>query len=169
MPVRKTKLYLETSVFGFYFDEREINRYKCEATRRLFEQIHLGFFEGHTGAVTILELERTKDVTLKESIFKLLNDFYVQVLKLNENEKDEIQKLAKEFMTRGAIPNDKVDDAVHLATMVVRPELQILVTWNCRHIANINVERKIKVITIDNGYEFNFRILTPEEIVIYEK
>lgn len=135
MQIRKTKLYLETSVFGFYFDEMEVNRHKRVATRQLFEQIKLGFFKGHTGAVTILELERTSAKYL--TMFRLFRDFYTEVLKLDENERDEIQMLSEEYVSRGAIPEDKVDDAVHIATLVVRPELQILVTWNCQHIAKI--------------------------------
>ncbi|MCX6843658.1 MAG: hypothetical protein NTX53_15425, partial [candidate division WOR-3 bacterium] len=52
--------------------------------------------------------------------------------------------------------------------MVVRPELDILVTWNFRHIANLSVERQVRAITLGSGYEFNFRIMTPEEVVVYE-
>jgi hypothetical protein len=37
-----------------------------------------------------------------------------------------------------------------------------------RHIANLGVERQVKAITLGSGYEFNFRIMTPEEVVVYE-
>lgn len=57
---------------------------------------------------------------------------------------------------------------IHRTVAQGRPELDILVTWNCRHIANLSVERKVKAITLGNGYEFNFRIMTPEEVVVYE-
>ncbi len=167
--VIKSTLYLETSIFGFYFDEREINRYKRDATRKLFEQIKSGFFQGYTGAVTILELEKTKDQSLKNAIFDLLKDFSIEILRLDERERNAIIMLAEKYVSRNAIPKDKIDDAIHIATLVIRPELQILVTWNCQHIANITVERKVKSITLDMGYEFNFRILTPEEVIIYEQ
>ncbi len=167
--IAKFTLYLETSIFGFYFDEREINRYKRDTTRILFEQIKLGFFQAYTGAVTILELERTKDQFLKKAIFNLFRNFPIEILRLDERERNEIIMLAREYVSRKAIPKDKIDDAIHIATLVIRPELQILVTWNCQHIANITVERKVKSITLDKGYEFNFRILTPEEVIIYEQ
>ncbi len=35
----RIRLYIETSVFGFYFDKNEVNRYKRDITRKLFEQI----------------------------------------------------------------------------------------------------------------------------------
>lgn len=42
--LRPLNLYLETSVFGFYFDELLHNRSKRVATRKLFEQIDLDLF-----------------------------------------------------------------------------------------------------------------------------
>lgn len=164
----KIRLYIETSVFGFYFDENEVNRYKRDITRKLFEQIKSGFFEGCTGAITVLELERINNPSLKESIFRLLRTFSIEILKLDGDDTNAIGALAEEYVSRGAIPRDKIDDALHIATLVVKPEIQMLVTWNCQHIANINVERKVKSITLDNGYEFNCRILTPEEVIVYE-
>ena len=32
----------------------------------------------------------------------------------------------------------------------------------------MSVERQVKAITLGSGYEFNFRIMTPEEVVIYD-
>jgi hypothetical protein len=166
--MKRTRLYLETSVFGFYFDRREVNRSKRDATQRLFAQIRDGIFEGYTGAATVLELERTEDGQLRDAMFDLLNDSGVQMLKLGADLQRDVAVLVEEYINKGAIPATKVDDAVHIATMVVRPELDILVTWNFRHIANLSVERQVKAITLGSGYEFNFRIMTPEEVVVYE-
>ena len=164
----RSSLYVETSVFGFHFDRRETNRSKREATQQLFAQIRNRIFEGFTGAATVLELERTEDEQLRDAIFDLLEDSGIRILKLDANLQRDVALLAEEYISKGAIPATKIDDAAHIATMVVRPELDILVTWNCRHIANLSVERKVKAITLGNGYEFNFRIMTPEEVVVYE-
>jgi hypothetical protein len=166
--MKRTRLYLETSVFGFYFDRREVNRSRRDATQRLFAQIRDGIFEGYTGAATVLELERTGDEQLRDAMFDLLHDSGIQLLKMDADLQRDVALLAEEYVSKGAIPTTKVDDAVHIATMVVRPELDILVTWNFRHIANLSVERQVKAITLGSGYEFNFRIMTPEEVVVYE-
>lgn len=166
--MKRTRLYLETSVFGFYFDQREVNRSKRDITQRLFAQIREGIFDGYSGAATVLELERTEDEQLRSDMFDLLSDFGIQVLKLDSDLQRDVALLAEEYVSKGAIPATKIDDAVHIATMVVRPELDILVTWNCRHIANLTVERKVKALTLGSGYEFNFRIRTPEEVIVYE-
>lgn len=101
-------------------------------------------------------------------MFDLLNDSGVQMLKLGADLQRDVAMLAEEYVKKGVIPATKVDDAVHIATMVVRPELDILVTWNFRHIANLSVERQVKAITLGSGYEFNFRIMTPEEVIVHE-
>lgn len=163
-----SKLYLETSVFGFYFDQGEVNYGKRDITQRLFAQIRDGIFEGYSGAATVLELERTGDRQLRSAMFGLLSDSGIQILKLDSDLQRDVALLAEAYVVQGAIPATKVDDAVHIATMVVRPELDILVTWNCRHIANLSVERKVKAITLGSGYDFNFRIMTPEEVIVYE-
>ena len=165
--MRKPNLFLETSVFGFYYDEMEVNRYKKEATRQLFSQIKMGFFEAYIGEITVVELERTSNISLKSLFFDLIRDFGVEVVRLDKQKREEVEFLTKRYLEEGVIPSDKIDDGIHIATMVVEPWLEVLVTWNCQHIANINIERRLKAITLENGYEFNFKIATPEEVIFY--
>ena len=102
--MKRTRLYLETSVFGFHFDRREVNRSKRDATQRLFAQIREGIFEGYAGAATVLELERTGDEQLRDAMFDLLNDSGVQVLKLDAGLQRDVALLAEEYVSKGAIP-----------------------------------------------------------------
>lgn len=51
------KLYLETSLFGFYFDETERNQSKREAVRTLFAQIQKGLFEAYVSPQPSLKLK----------------------------------------------------------------------------------------------------------------
>jgi len=162
------RLYLETSVFGFHFDERAVNLEKRDATRLLFSQVRLGIHRGYTSAAALLEIERTSDRGLRDAIYRLIRDSHIELLELPPDDQKQVSQLADAYVDAGAIPAAKLDDAIHIATMVVRPELEVLVTWNCRHIANINVERRVRSITLAQGYEFNFRILTPEQVVVYE-
>lgn len=165
----RPKLYIETSVFGFYYDERKANQSKREATRTLFEQIKIGLFEAYVSATTVSEINRVEDTQRRSRLLDLPEEFSIDRLTLNREEIEKIEFLARAYVEGGAVPSEKVDDAIHIATMVVRPDLSILVTWNHKHIANINVERKAKAITLQNEYEFNFRIATPEEVIVYEQ
>lgn len=49
-------LYLETSIFGFYFDDEPRNATRREAVRTLFDQIDLGILGAVTSPVTADEL-----------------------------------------------------------------------------------------------------------------
>jgi hypothetical protein len=93
--MKRTRLYLETSVFGFYFDRREVNRSRRDATQRLFAQIRDGIFEGYSGAAAVLELQRTEDEQLRDAMFDLLNDSRIQVLKLDTDLQRDVALLAE--------------------------------------------------------------------------
>jgi hypothetical protein len=71
-------------------------------------------------------------------------------------------------MEKRAFQPEKRDDAIHVASMVLGPALDAMVTWNCRHLANENNKRYLKGLTIAEGYSFNFQIITPEEAIIYD-
>ena len=44
-------------------------------------------------------------------------------------------------------------------------ELDILLSWNFRHLANINKEIKIHAINLLEGYTKEFRMITPLEVI----
>ena len=52
------KLYLETTMFNYYFDEARDGHID---TVRMFEAINSGEFEGYTSQYTILELQKTNE------------------------------------------------------------------------------------------------------------
>jgi hypothetical protein len=54
-------LYLETSVFGFYYDEEPRNVLRREAVVALFKQIGAGILDAFTSPLTLSELNRTQD------------------------------------------------------------------------------------------------------------
>jgi hypothetical protein len=56
-------LYLETSIFGFYFDPSPVNRHRREAVKTLFRQIAGGDFTAVTSELTV---RRINAVNLRE-------------------------------------------------------------------------------------------------------
>lgn len=53
--MKKLKLYLETSVFGFYFDTAVPNQQKRIAVRKRLRQIKKGVFEGQVEVQPLLQ------------------------------------------------------------------------------------------------------------------
>lgn len=65
------------------------------------------------------------------------------------------------------IPKKKIEDALHIAISTVY-EMDIFLSWNYRHLANFDKERKILSINLLQGYIKPFKMITPME-VIYEE
>ncbi len=60
-------------------------------------------------------------------------------------------------------PPKASDDAVHIAAATVHG-VDYLLTWNCKHIANAQIQRKLAEISLDLGYELPI-ICTPYELL----
>ena len=73
------------------------------------------------------------------------------------------QPVQTQFLMRSNLPPKASDDAVHIAAATVHG-LDYLLTWNCKHIANAQIQRKLAEISLDLGYELPI-ICTPYELL----
>jgi predicted nucleic acid-binding protein len=76
---------------------------------------------------------------------------------------DRAGSLAKALVSAGAPPAAAPEDALHIAIAVVNG-LEYLLTWNCRHIANAAMRRRIERVCRAEGYEPTI-LCTPEELL----
>jgi hypothetical protein len=74
-----------------------------------------------------------------------------------------LKELAFRYIEHGAIPEAKLEDAQHVAYATVH-EMDILVSWNFRHLANVKKEAKILAVNVEAGYWRPLRLLSPLEI-----
>lgn len=74
-----------------------------------------------------------------------------------------VQNLAAQFLTRSTLPSKAVDDALHIAVATVYG-LDYILTWNCKHIANAQIQKKLAQISDEEGYELP-TICTPYELM----
>ena len=74
-----------------------------------------------------------------------------------------VEDLAAQFMKRSNLPWKASDDAIHIALATVN-SLNYLLTWNCKHIANAQIQRKLLEISSDCGYTLPI-ICTPLELM----
>lgn len=81
------------------------------------------------------------------------------ILKLS----DSARSLVKDYMETLGLPDKAKIDIVHIAFAVAH-ELDYLVTWNCKHIANGEVVRRLRDRNLELGV-FTPLILTPEELM----
>jgi hypothetical protein len=74
-----------------------------------------------------------------------------------------VRSLAAQFLSRSNLPPKAFDDAVHIAAATVHG-LDYLLTWNCKHIANAQIQKKLAQISLDFGYQLPV-ICTPYELL----
>jgi predicted nucleic acid-binding protein len=76
---------------------------------------------------------------------------------------EEALHLAKAILGSEAIPPRAVRDAAHVSVATVHG-VDYLLTWNCTHLANAQVIRRISVVCNREGYHMP-TICTPEELM----
>ncbi len=71
--------------------------------------------------------------------------------------------LAGALLAEGAVPEKARTDAAHIAVAAVHG-MDFLVTWNCRHIANAEMEPRIREVCLRHGWRCP-EICTPEQLL----
>lgn len=75
---------------------------------------------------------------------------------------DQATRLAGELVRRGAIPRKATVDAFHIGIAAAH-QVEYLLTWNCKHIANATMRGTIEAICRSEGVTPPI-ICTPEEL-----
>ena len=75
---------------------------------------------------------------------------------------DQATRLGAELVRRGALPEKAAVDAFHIGIAAAH-QIEYLLTWNCRHIANATMRGTIEAICRSEGLEPPI-ICTPEEL-----
>lgn len=151
----KQRIYIDTSVFGGYFDEEF-----AEHTIPLFERLKSGEFILLFSTVTQDELENAPE-KVKELV-KSLKAESTEFL----NATDEAVDLATEYITERVVGQTSYADCLHIALATIN-RADFLVSWNFKHIVNVQRIRGYNSINIKNGYR-QIEIRSPREFEKYE-
>ena len=76
---------------------------------------------------------------------------------------EQCANIAEEFLERRILPTKAAEDALHIAVATVHG-MDMLLTWNCKHIANPAVQSAIANYLETIGFLLPF-ICTPEELL----
>jgi predicted nucleic acid-binding protein len=159
--MKKTKIYLDTSVISFYFAEDSPE--KLAITQRFFErELANGDYEMFLSETTISELTDCNNLELREKLLKFVKSLPARVYPLNE----EVNHLAKQFVDEGYIPAKFQDDANHLAFAIIL-NVDYIVSWNFKHIVKPKTRKAVRIIAIKEGFK-EIEIITPEEVITDE-
>jgi len=159
--IKKLKIYLDTSVINFLFAEDAPE--KKEVTIDFFEN-YLYDFDVFISEIVIEEIFQTKNpkklILLKNS----LNNY--NLIPYNELNSDIIE-LSELYLRNLIVPLNQKEDAKHLA-FATYYEFDILLSWNFKHLANINVQRKLNALNTILGYNKPLLLHNPMELT-YDK
>ncbi len=72
------------------------------------------------------------------------------------------QELAREILASRLLPARADSDAAHIALATVH-RIEVILTWNCRHIANPVIADRLRYLALKSGYALP-TICTPMEI-----
>ena len=158
--MRKLKLYIDTSVWNFFFADDAPE--KRDVTKEFFALVQQGRYEIFISAVVVKEINDAPEPK-KDQLGELIKTCPITELEITE----EADELAKSYMNRGIVPEKKEDDALHVAIATVA-EMDALVTWNFQHLANLRKAELFHSVSLEKGYFKKLEIVTPMEVSRYE-
>ncbi len=153
----KRKVYIETSVIS-YLTARPSKTILGAA----HQQITLAWWETRSQydlvvSESVLRECGAGDPDAAKKRLTVLND--VPLILITEQALD----IANSLVAKGIIPAKAAEDALHIAIATVNG-VDYLLTWNCRHIANPEIQRGIAAHLEEIGLSLPF-ICTPEELL----
>jgi len=159
----KSKIYLDTSVINFLFADDAPE--KKEITEDfIYNFVMKEVYEVYISSVVLGEILQTKTEAKRAKLLQKTE--YISPLLADESKEREIERLAKLYIDEKIIPAKKVADALHIAISTVN-QFDYLVSWNYKHLANTNRERKILLTNMKHNYLHALRIITPIELIDY--
>ena len=151
----KQRLYFDTSVFGGAFDEE----FK-EASKQLFDRV----ISGHILCV-YSEVTESELLNAPKRVRNFFKSLPLENMERIESS-DEILALATKYIEEKVVGQTSFDDCIHIAAATIH-KVDILVSWNFKHIVNIYRIRGYNSINIRSNYN-NLEIRSPKEIINYE-
>jgi hypothetical protein len=151
-------VYIETSILGYLTARPSrdlVVAANIEITRDWWDT-RRNAFQLYSSQAVVKETSQG-DTEIASRRLEIIRN--IALLDLNQSVLD----LAEQFLERSSLPAKADIDAVHIAAATVHG-MDYLLTWNCKHIANAQIQRKLAEISLDLGYELPI-LCTPYELL----
>lgn len=156
---RKPKVYLETTIIGYLASgtSRDVIVAGNQLLTRQWWQDHREDFDLYVSELVALELGAGNPKLAAQRLEWIVDIPYVEI-------SPEISRLARRLVEGGPLPEKASRDAIHIA-LTVAHQIDFLLTWNCTHIANAFMQRKLHAILAREGHPDPPVICTPLELM----
>lgn len=156
--MKKLDIYLDTSIWNFLFADDAPE--KKERTIQVFENIERGKYNIYISPTVTEEIGRTRDEQKLKMLLEAIDKYQPLLFELTE----EVNSLANRYIEEGVVPEKKRDDAYHISYAVCN-RVDILLSWNYQHLANINKKHQIAAVNLKEGYFKELELITPYEVL----
>jgi predicted nucleic acid-binding protein len=149
------KIYLETTIFNFYYVDKDSK--KKGDTHKLFDAIKEGTYEVYTSQYVQTEIARDTPEKYKK-MQGLLEKYTINIVSFSK----EAEYLADVYMANGIIPLKYDTDALHIATATVN-KLDFVASFNFGHIVKLKTMIGTGFVNLHHGYR-QIGLCTPTEV-----
>lgn len=150
------RVYLDTSVIGGCFDQEF-----AEASQKLMELVRMGIYHALISQVTLDELiGAPKHV---QAVIAQLGPDELTTLPILP----EVELLTDQYLDAAIVTKKYREDAAHIANATIH-HADVLVSWNFRHIVNLDKIRKFNAVNRANGFA-DLEIRSPRELIYGQK
>ena len=151
------KVYVETSVWGMTLPSQP--RALREPSKRFLRQCRAGLFVPYISTVVLQEIARASAGDADQMVMEIN-----RLAPIELTPSAEVEQLAEEYLKAGIVPAKKRDDARHVALATVS-DMEILVSWNHRHLANKRKKELFNAVNKLAGRAQPLEICTPFEVL----
>ena len=153
--MKELRIYVDTSVIGGCFDP-EFQAW----SNGLIQDFRLGTFHLVLSDVTAAEIEQAP-----EAVRELHEDLLSigEILAVTE----EVLTVLAAYESHGALGSRFRNDMLHIALATVA-EVDVLVSWNFRHIVRLDKIQQFNGINLELGYKA-LAIYSPREVTTYDR
>ena len=158
MQIGKLRLYLETTVFNYYFDE---DRPGHQDVVKLFEAIGAGQFDGYASTFVMAELRQASEPK-RSNMLNLADKYGIIVLRPTPD----VVRLSGLYIKKHIIPSSYRYDSAHIAMAAVN-KLDIVVSYNFKHINRDKTKALTSAINLSENFG-SVAIYTAKEVLSNE-
>jgi hypothetical protein len=140
------KLYLETTIPS-YLTVRRSRDLRLAAHQEVTEEWWSDHRHEYDLYISDLVLDEAGDGDAEFASSRIASLAGIPILDVTE----EVDELAGRLLAGGLIPAKAAQDAFHVAVSAVHG-MDFLLTWNCAHINNVNIIRRMERICAEAGF-----------------
>ena len=152
--MKKFRIYVDTSVIGGCFDPEF-----ATWSNGLLKDFEKGLYQPVLSEIVAFEIEKAPEEVIEK---------YLQLLTYqaeNVKTKPAVAQLASVYLDRQILTPKYLDDARHIALATVY-EVDMLVSWNFRHLVHVDKMRRFNAVNLELGYKV-IDIHSPREVTTY--